>query len=56
MGKTANITPNFRKSKKEDPGNYRSASLTSAHEKIKKQILLEAIPKPKRDKKVIRNS
>lgn len=27
-GKKANITPNFKKSKKEDPGNYRSASLT----------------------------
>ncbi|KAK4810776.1 hypothetical protein QYF61_008748 [Mycteria americana] len=43
----ANITPIFKKDKKEDPGNYR---------KIMEQILLEAISKEMKDKKVIWSS
>ena len=52
----ANVTSNFKKGKKEDPGNYRPVSLTSIPGKLMEQLILEVIIKQVEEKKVIRSS
>jgi len=52
----ANVTPIFKKSKEEDPGNYRPVSLTSIPGKMMEQLFLEVIIKQVEEKKVIRSS
>ncbi|GAB0184124.1 mitochondrial enolase superfamily member 1 [Grus japonensis] len=51
----ANVTPVFKKGKKEDPGNYRPVSLTSIPRKVTEELILGVIPKHVKEKKVIRS-
>ena len=50
------VTPVFKKCKREDPGNYRTVHLTSVPEKVMEQLVLDAIYKQLKEKKVIMNS
>jgi len=52
----ANVTPDFKKAKKKDPGKYGLVSLTSITGKTVKQLILEVIIKQVEEKKPFINN
>ena len=54
--RVANVTPAFKKGKKEDLQNYRPVTLTSVPRKVMEQFILEVISRHVEDKKVIRTN
>ena len=52
----ANVTPVFKKGKKEDLENYRPINLTSVPRKVMEQFVLDAISEQLKEKVVIRSS
>jgi len=52
----ANVSPIFKKGKKEDPRNYRPVSPTSIPQKVMEQLSLDVITKQVEEKKVMRRS
>lgn len=46
LGKKADVTPVFKKSEKEEPGNCWPVSLTSIPGKVMVEVLLETVQKP----------
>ncbi|KFO91989.1 hypothetical protein N320_00626, partial [Buceros rhinoceros silvestris] len=49
----ASVTPIYKKGWKEDPGNYRSVSVSSVPGKVMEQIILSAITQHIQDSQVI---
>ncbi|KFP23397.1 RNA-directed DNA polymerase from mobile element jockey, partial [Colius striatus] len=49
----ANVTPVFKKGRKDDPGNYRLVSLTSIPGKVMEQLILNVVTKLMEEKMVI---
>ncbi|KFO89026.1 hypothetical protein N320_00456, partial [Buceros rhinoceros silvestris] len=49
----ANVTPIYKKGKREDPGNYRPVSLTSVPGKLMEQINLSVIMQHVQDSQVM---
>ncbi|KFP30659.1 RNA-directed DNA polymerase from mobile element jockey, partial [Colius striatus] len=49
----ANVTPVFKKGRKDDPGNYRPVSLTSIPGKVMEQLILNIVTKHMIEKMVI---
>jgi len=54
--KKGTVTPIFKKSRKDDPGNFQPVSLTSVQGKIVEQILLEAMLRNMDEREVIRDN
>ncbi|PKU46423.1 rna-directed dna polymerase from mobile element jockey- hypothetical protein [Limosa lapponica baueri] len=52
----ADVTPSFKKGKREDPGNYRPVNITAIPRKVVEQLILEIISRHLKDKKIIRIS
>ncbi|GAB0191256.1 mitochondrial enolase superfamily member 1 [Grus japonensis] len=52
----ANVTPIYKKGRKEDPGNYRPVSLTSVPGKVMEQIILSVLSRQVQDNQGIRLS
>ncbi|PKU45588.1 rna-directed dna polymerase from mobile element jockey-like [Limosa lapponica baueri] len=51
----ASVTPAFKKSKKEEPRNYRLVSFTSIPGKVMEQLILDVISKHVEEEKVIKS-
>ncbi|PKU45836.1 rna-directed dna polymerase from mobile element jockey-like [Limosa lapponica baueri] len=54
--RVANVTPIYKKGRKEDPRNYRPVSLTSVPGKIMERIILSEVSQQAQDSKGIRTS